>query len=119
MTCTQASLTAVAAAMYQLTARQKLALLVKYLYRQKNPSTVGQALSASTLLSSASCIDCGPSDSALDAMELAIQRQAAIDAGAAEAAFNAGSALKDIPGLQNLSMDQLRAIEINLRCQLA
>jgi len=55
----------------------------------------------------------------LDAMEVAIQRQAAIDAGAAMGTFNAGTALKEIVSLLNLSQSQLRAIEILLRCQLA
>jgi|SRR5690348_329902 len=119
MTCTQASLTAAAGPFLQLTPLQRKALLVKYLYLQKNTGQVGKVVSGSSLLSSAACLDCGPSDTMLDAMEVAIQRQAAIDAGAAMGTFNAGTALKEIVSLLNLSQSQLRAIEILLRCQLA
>lgn len=95
------------------------AALVLYLYRQQNPSTVGQIIPASTLLSQAKCFDCGPSDAQLDAFEVWMVRQAAADAGAVLPAFNASSVRNEMQCLTCLSKHRLRAIELLLRCQLA
>lgn len=98
---------------------EKQALLVLYLYRQANPSTVGQTIPASTLISQAACLDCGVSDRQLAAFEVWIQRQAAIDAGAAEGAFDPAAAKQKVQCLTCLPMHRLKAIEIMLRCQVA
>ena len=118
MTCTQASLNTASGLINQFSDKEKLALLILFLYRQKNPATVGQTLDASALNTAAACLDC-PSDGMLDSFEVAIQRQAAIDAGAAEPAFDAKSARAQVNCLVCLSEHELRAIEIGLRCSLA
>lgn len=95
------------------------ALLVLYLYRQKNPATVGQTIDAAGLLSQAKCFDCGVSDGQLAAFEVWIQRQAAIDAGANVGSFSASAAKNELQCLTCLPMHRLKAIELLLRCQLS
>jgi hypothetical protein len=110
---------AVPGSLQNLSDKQTQVLLVLYLYRQKNPSTVGQNVDAAALISQAKCFDCGVSDGQLAAFEVWIQRQAAIDAGAAEGAFSADGAMARTCGLNCLSMHRLKAIELLLRCQLS
>lgn len=118
LTCTLPGLDAVIpGSLNNLSSKEKLCLLILYLYRQKNPSTVGQTIPADTLLSQAACLDCGVSESMLQTFEVWIQRQAAIDAGAAESTFDAAAALNRIQCLTCLPMHRLRAIEVMLRCQ--
>lgn len=124
LTCNAQTLSLASGAINQFTAHEKLALLVLYLYRQLNTGTVGQVVPAATLLKSASCLSCdgdqaGTNDSLLASFEVWIQRNAAIDAGAALSTFNANNARKEITPLANLSDHQLRAIEICLRAQLS
>lgn len=119
LTCTQAGLSASSGAVNQLTHHTKRALIVAYLYYQKNPGAAGTAIPASTLISQAAAFDGAPSDSMLESFEVLIHRQAAIDAGASLPAFSASTAVKAVACLKCLSDDQLRAIEIMLKCQLA
>lgn len=95
------------------------ALLVLYLYHQLNPSQVNAVFPASTELAKAACLDCGVSDGQQDAYRVWLQRQAAIDAGAAEPAFNAATARANITCLACLPLHRLRALEILYRCQLS
>lgn len=101
-----------------LSSKAKQALLVMYLYQQKNPSTANTPVPADVLLSQASCIACA-SESMLQSFAVWIQRQAAIDAGAAINSFVASTERGNANALVNLSFQQLRAIEIMLRCQLS
>jgi hypothetical protein len=123
MNCDVQSLETAAGQFNALTAHEKRAAMVLYLYHQKNPSLVASQVPAADLLNSAKCIACNASlinnGSMLDAFLVAIERQEAIDAGAAEptATFNGVRALTI--GLNALSDSQLRAIEIWLRCQNA
>ena len=95
------------------------ALLVLYLYRQKNPATTGQTIPADTLLASAKCFDCGPSDHQLAAYEVWIQRQSAIDGGANVGSFVASDVRSEMKCLTCLPMHRLKAIELLLRCQVS
>lgn len=97
----------------------KQALLVLYLYRQKNPATTGQTIPTATLLSQSKCIECAPSDDQLAGYEVWIGRQAAIDGGANVGAFSASAVMSEMKCLTCLSMHELKAIELLLRCQLA
>lgn len=120
LTCTLPGLVAVVpGSLNNLSSKQKLGLRILYLYRQKNPATVGQDLPATTLLSQAACLECGVSESMLQAFEVWIQRQAAIDAGAALAGFDTAGALNITRCLQCFSMGEMRAIEVMLKCQLS
>ena len=110
---------AVPGSLQNLSDKQTQALLVVYLYRQQNPSSVGTPIPADTLLAQAACFDCGVSDGQLLAFEVWLQRQAAKDAGAAEGTFDAAAALKIACGLTCLSMHRLKAIEMYLRCALS
>lgn len=98
---------------------EKQALLVLYLYRQKNPSTTGQTIDAAGLIASAKCFDCGVPDSTLAGYEVWIQRQSAIDGGANVGAFVAGDVRNEMKCLTCLPMHRLKAIELLLRCQLS
>lgn len=95
------------------------ALLVLYLYHQANPSQVNAVYPAATELASAACLDCGIADQQLDAYRVWLQRQAAIDAGAAEPPFNAGTVKSSMQCLTCLPMHRLKALEIKYRCQLS
>lgn len=120
LTCDLPTLNAaVPGSLEQMSDIEKEALLILYLYRQQHPSTVGQTIPADTLLSQAACLDCGVSDRQLAAFEVWIQRQAAIDAGAAESTFDAASAKAKVQCLTCLPMHRLKAIETMLRCQVA
>ena len=120
LTCDLPTLNAaVPGSLQALTDLQTQALLVLYLYRQKNPATVGQTIDAAGLLNQAKCLDCGVTDSIQDAFEVWIQRQAAIDAGANFGTFSASGVLQEMSCFTCLSSHQLRAIELLLRCQLA
>jgi hypothetical protein len=119
LNCTASALNAVIGPINQLSPLMKKALLVKYLWLQKNPANVGQVVPASALLAQAAQFDIAPSDSSLASMEVWIHRQAAIDAGAAIPAFSAGAEVKSVACFRCLAMDNLRAMEIMLKCQLA
>lgn len=121
LTCNQPGLNLVLpGSVNNLSPKQKLALLVNYYYRQKNPSTVGQVIPADTLLSQAACFDCGVSESLLQSYEVVIQRQAAIDAGANETnPWNPTNTLSTIQCLTCLPEHRLRAILVMLKCQVS
>lgn len=118
LTCNQSTLTAATGCLSCLSKKEKQALLVLYLYRQKNPASAA-AVPVSTLLAQAACLACAPSDSSIDDMEVYIQRQAALDSGLVEPTFSASVAIKNVVGMKALSFKQLRAMEILLRCQLS
>jgi hypothetical protein len=119
LTCTQPGLTSVVpGSLLELSQKQKQALLVLYLYREQNPSTVGEVVPAADLIEAAKCFACAPSESDLLAYEVWIQRQAAADAGASFGTFDAGTTMAELKCLTCLSLHQLRAIEILLRCGL-
>jgi hypothetical protein len=110
---------AVPGSLQEMSDLEKQALLVLYLYRQKNPATSGQTIPADTLLASAKCLDCGVPDSTLKGFEVWMQRQAAIDGGANVGAFVAGDVRSEMKCLTCLPMHRLRAIELLLRCQVS
>lgn len=119
LVCTEQSLNTAMSALRGLTPKQKQALLVQYLYREKNPGTVGQVVPGDALLAAAVCFrDCATL-SDYQSMLIWIQRQEAIDAGAALGTFDAGGAARTICQLTCLSDKGLKAIEILLRCQLS
>jgi len=118
-TCDISALNAVPGSLNQMSDLETLALIVLFLYRRQNPSTVGQQVPANTLLASAKCLECGTSEGQLLALEAWIERQAAIDAGAALPAFSASAARSEIRCLTCLTTHQLRAIEMFLRCSLS
>lgn len=95
------------------------AALVYYLWLQKNPSKVGQVIPADQLLSQAACLDCGVAEDVLQGIEVWIQRQQAIDAGAAIGAFDPAALRVAIQCLTCLPFHRLRAIEVMLRCQVS
>lgn len=95
------------------------AALVYYLWLQKNPANVGQTIPASTLLQQAACLDCGVSEDQLQGIEVWIQRQAAIDAGANVGAFDPAALRVAMQCLTCLPFHRLRAIEVMLRCQVS
>jgi hypothetical protein len=120
LTCSLGGLAAsVPGSLQEMAPKVKQALLVLYLYRQKNPATSGQEIPAATLLSDARCFECAASDNTLDAFRVWTQRQAAIDGGANVGAFVAGDVMSQMKRLSMLSMHELRAIELLLRCQLS
>lgn len=120
LTCDLPTLAAaVPGSLQDMSDREKQALLVLYLYRQKNPATTGQTIPAATLLSTAKCFECAPSDSQLASFEVWVQRQAAIDGGANVGAFSASAVRSEMKCLTCLSMHELKAIELLLRCQLS
>lgn len=122
--CDAQSLSLAAGKINQFSAKDKLALLVLYKYRQLNPSTTGQTIPSATLLQNASCLNCstersGKNDSLLQSFQVWIQRQKAIDSGAAETTFNANGAMQKITPLRSLSEHELYSILIWLECQLS
>ena len=98
---------------------EKQALIILYMYREKNPATTGQTLAADALLAAAKCFDCGVSDSTLMGFEVWMQRQAAIDGGANVGSFSASAARSEMKCLTCLPMHRLKAIELYLRCLLS
>lgn len=110
---------AVPGALQGLSDLQTQALLVLFLYRQKNPATVGQTIDAASLISQAKCLSCGVTDAQRNAFEVWIARQAAIDGGANVGSFSASAMLSEMKCLTCLSMHELKAIELLLRCQLS
>ena len=120
LTCTQPGLSAVIpGSLNNFSSKEKQAALVFYLYRQKNPATVGTVIPAATLLSQSKCFECAPSESLLQTFEVWIARQAAIDAGASFGTFSASGLKSELKCLLCASFHELRAIEIMLKCQLA
>lgn len=120
LTCTLPGLvSAVPGSLNNMSSKEKEVQLIHYLYRQANPSTVGQNINAASLLASAACLECGVSESRLQSFAVWIQRQAAIDAGASIGTFDPAAAKSITCGLNCLSMHQLRAIEIYLRCLIS
>ena len=119
LTCSQPGLSAVIpGSLNNFSLLEKQAALVYYVYRQKNTSTTG-VIPASTLLSQAKCFECAPTEALLQTFEVWIARQAAIDAGASFSTFSAGSLRSDMKCLTCLSIHELRAIEVMLKCQLS
>ena len=120
LTCTLPGLAAVIpGSLNNMSSKEKEAAIVFYLYRQKNPSTVGTVIPAATLLSQAKCFECAPSESMLQTFEVWVGRQAAADAGASFGTFSASGLLNEMKCLTCLSFHELRAIEIMLKCQLS
>lgn len=125
LTCTAQALSLATGGLRPLSKHELQAALVRYLYLQKNPSTADTVvIPAASLLASASCLSCTDArigrSKLMDMFQVWIQRQAAIDAGwSAPATLDTNKLRASINGLANLSDEQLRAIEILLRCQLA
>ncbi len=120
LTCDLPTLAAaVPGSLMEMAPKLKQALLVLYLYRHKNPDTTGQTIPAATLLSSSKCLECAPGDDQLAGFEVWIERQAAIDGGANVGAFSASAVMSEMKCLTCLSMHELKAIELLLRCQLS
>lgn len=119
LTCDVSLNSAVPGSLGQFSLNDTQAALVYYLWLHKNPANVGQVIPASTLLSQAACLDCGPSEDQLRGIEVWIERQAAIDAGANVGAFDPAALRVAIQCLTCLPYHRLRAIEILLRCQLS
>lgn len=122
LNCNANTLSLASGMINQFTKKEKLALLILFLYRQLNPSSSG-VLPAASLLKTASCLACstgrGGFDNMLASFEVWIQRNAAIDAGHVPGTFNPNMVRTHITPLVNLSEHQLRAIEICLRAQLS
>ena len=125
LTCTAAELIKSTGGLQQRTITTRLALLVRYLYLQKNPTTPSTTvIPAADLLKQAACFFCAggpfPNSAVLESMEIIIERQNAIDMGwSAPVQFNITEARASSNALANLSQSQLRAIEVMLRCQLS
>lgn len=123
LTCTEPGLVAaIPQSLNRLTPIQKKALVILYLYRQKFPATSGQPVPGDALLKQAMCMECGVSSTLMDSFEVWIQRQVAADNGVTEGLFvtsTTATAMTMVKSLANLSMHQLRAIELMLRCQLS
>ena len=94
-------------------------MLILFLYRQLNPSTVGQTVPADTLAAQAACITCAPDVGFMNAIAVMIESQNAVNKGAALNPFNASTLRNEAKCLTCLSFETLRSIEIMLRFALA
>ena len=118
LTCTETGLISVVpGSLRQLGLTKLRALYLMYLYHTKNPTQVATA-NVTNLLLTSNCFTC-LTDTDLLALLVWTQRQAAIDAGASEPAFNVGSELRKCTQMLTQSWHEMNAIEVQLRCQLS
>ena len=70
------------------------------------------------LRSGTACINCSRPESVCDNMDLVVAMQAAQNAGSAAASASVAALKKAANPFRNMSLSELRSIEILLRCQL-
>jgi hypothetical protein len=64
------------------------------------------------------CINCSPPETVADNMDLVVAQQGAQNAGSALASASIAAIKKAANPFRNMSLSELRSIEILLRCQL-
>lgn len=92
---------------------------IVYFLEQTRAKLAGQTpLNVNQLRQAAACLACIPTDPVADALDAAVAQAGAIGVGDTASAASIAAIRKAIKGLANTSLDDLRSIEINLRCQL-
>ena len=99
--------------------RENQAAIV-YFLEQRRAKLAGQnAQTTNQLRSTSACLGCAPTDPVADALDAGVAQAGAIAAGVAGASTQTISQVRSaIQPLVNLSLDDLRTMEILLRCQL-
>lgn len=99
--------------------KENQAAIVYFLEQRRAKLASQTAQTPTQLRASSSCVACIPVDPVADAQDAAIAQQGAIAAGVAGASTQTIAQIRQaINALANMSLDDLRTMEIVLRCQL-
>lgn len=92
---------------------------VVYFLEQRRAKLLGQtAQTANQLRQAAACLGCFPTDNVADGLDSFVAQAGAIAAGVPGASTQTIAQIRNaIKGLANTSLDELRTMEILLRCQ--
>lgn len=99
--------------------QKELQAAVVFFLEQRRARLLGQtALTANQLRSASACLNCFPIDPVADALDAYVAQQGAIAAGVVGASTQTIAQIRNaIKGLANTSLDELRNMEVLLRCQ--
>lgn len=101
-----------------LSQKENQAAIVLFLEQRRAKLLGVTALTANQLRSAAACLGCFPTDPVADALDAFVAQQGAIAAGVAGASTQTIAQIRNaIKGLANTSLDELRTMEVLLRCQ--
>lgn len=91
-----------------------------YWLEQRRAKLAGQTpLTANQLMAASKCLECFPTDNVADALDAFVAQQGAIAAGVAGASTITIAQIRaNINLLSNMTLDDLRSIEIATRCAL-
>lgn len=93
---------------------------IVYWLEQRRAKLAGQTPNnANQLIAAIKCLECFSTDPVADGLDAAVAQAGAVAAGVAGAANMPIATIRsNINSLANLSLDDLRTIEVNLRCLL-
>jgi hypothetical protein len=102
---------------YACLSQKEVQAAIVYWLEQRRAKLAGQTpLTTNQLRAAAACIGCFPTDPTADGLDAYVAQDGARAAGVAIPSIS--QIRNAIKGLANTSLDELRTMEISLRCQL-
>lgn len=104
---------------YACLSEKEVQAAIVYWLEQRRAKLTGQtAQTTAQLRQMGSCLGCFPTDPVADGLDAFVAQQGAVAAGVAGASTITIAQIRNaIKGLANTSLDELRTMEIFLRCQ--